>query len=55
MTREAVAIQINDVTDIRTYRGANIDSAYLFMVKQRPKFSIINDLWYIWLPQYDLE
>ncbi|XP_062710115.1 uncharacterized protein LOC109427478 [Aedes albopictus] len=37
----------SDIIDVRTYRGANIDSDhYLVMVKLRPKFSVINNVRY---------
>ncbi|XP_062707718.1 uncharacterized protein LOC134288053 [Aedes albopictus] len=46
----------SDIIDVRTYRGANIDSDhYLVMVKLRPKFSVINNVRYRRPPRYNLE
>jgi len=46
----------SDITDVRTYRGANIDSDhYLVMVKLRPKLSVINNVRYRRSPRYNLE
>ncbi|KRG00484.1 uncharacterized protein Dwil_GK27899, partial [Drosophila willistoni] len=46
----------SDITDVRTYRGANIDSDhYLVMVKLRPKLSVINNVRYRRPPRYNLE
>ncbi|XP_055633640.1 uncharacterized protein LOC129773983 [Toxorhynchites rutilus septentrionalis] len=37
----------SEITDVRTYRGANIDSDnYLTMVKMRPKLSVVNNIRY---------
>ncbi|XP_065080620.1 uncharacterized protein LOC135703351 [Ochlerotatus camptorhynchus] len=46
----------SDIIDVRTYRGANIDSEhYLVMVKLRPKLSVINNVRYRRPPRYNLE
>ncbi|XP_055622163.1 uncharacterized protein LOC129765762 [Toxorhynchites rutilus septentrionalis] len=44
-----------DITDVRTYRGGNIDSdRYLVMVKMRPKLSVVNNIRYRCRQRYDL-
>ncbi|XP_058449454.1 craniofacial development protein 2-like [Malaya genurostris] len=46
----------SDIIDVRTYRGANVDSNhYLVMVKLRPKLSVINNARYQLPPRYNIE
>jgi endonuclease/exonuclease/phosphatase family metal-dependent hydrolase len=45
----------SDITDVRAYRGANVDSDhYLVMVKMRPKLSVVNNIRYRRPPRYNL-
>ena len=45
----------SDILDVRTYRGANVDSDhYLVMVKMRPKLSVVNSVRYRRSPRVNL-